>query len=268
MTVSELARDRAFQLVSTTATIPHRLGYHPHGSIVIQPLTDAAAKTPLIHLPLRDPSRAQAFGQRLANATSALTGPVVISVFTSRQPGAIDLLAALALTPQHVNIFGGVQIGGRTVELWWDHAWQKTISRKDWQAAPSATAHIVAGSTIAPNRAALQLPGPNAQVAVRDEIPSPTSMHAAWQAVATGRGGRDELATIASGLQYAPLRDALICEAISQPGNYPSFRLVTRAQIATTYQHNQRRSVADFAPHFAVLAQVGAASGADLFAPI
>lgn len=268
MTVSELARDRAFQLVSTTATIPHLLGYHPHGSVVIQPLTPASGKTPLIHLPLREPSRAQAFGKRLANSASALTGPVVISVFTSRLPGALDLLGALALTPQHVNIFGGVQIGGRTVELWWDDAWQQTVSRKDWQAAPSATAQIVAGSTIAPNLEALKMPGPNTKGLALQEIPSPTVMQTAWQAVATGRAGRGELAAIACGLQSAALRDALICEAISEPGNYPRFRHVTRAQIAATYQRHCPRRMADFAPHFAVLAQVGAASGAEVFAPI
>lgn len=268
MTVSKHARDRAFQLVSTTATIPHLLGYHPHGSIVIQPLRRQRQQPPLIHLPLRDRHRPQAFGQRLSQIATTLTGAVVMSVFTSRQPGAIDLLAALALTPQHVNIFGGVQIGGRSVELWWNDAWQQTISRKDWQAAPSATAYIVAGSNVAPNRDGLGLPGPNVPGLAPAVTPSPAQMRSAWQACATGQGTDHELAVLAAGLQYAPLRDALIHEAINEPGAYPQFRPVTRGAIAASYQRKHVRAVGEFAPHFAVLSQLAAASGCEYFAPI
>lgn len=268
MTVSELARDRAAQLVSITATIPHRLGYHPHGSIVIQPLQQLAGQVPLIHLPLRPASRPQAFAARLKRIPTCLTGPLVMTVFSSRLPEAIDLRQAFALTPQRVQIFGGVQVHGRSVALWWDGIWQQSIARKDWQAAPSATAEIVAGSNIAPNRAALALPGPSARAERIEQIPTPTAMATAWRAAATGQASVRELTTLATGLRLAPLRDSLLHEAITEPGAYPRFQPVSRGSIAASYERKQRREMSDFGPHFAVLSQVAAAANRQYFAPI
>ncbi|MDO5727332.1 MAG: hypothetical protein Q4Q03_05360 [Bowdeniella nasicola] len=260
MTISHLTHDHRTQLLSASAIIPHTLGYIPAGSIAIQPLHASPNFAPLIHLPMRRTPRRQDWDVRLARLRPPLPTSVIITVFPSVQPDALELPQVLAMLPAEIEIYGGVQVLQAEVELWWQGAFRTRVDRTTWHAMPTAAAQITAGSTIEQSVEALRFAEPNQSAQPCERVPTATEMAHAWAATAEEPTSLEALRTVGCGLTDAHLRDAFLHEVVLDPQAPLRFRPVTRNDIAASYHRAIIRKLPEFAGYLRVLSQVSAST--------